>query len=226
MTGLANLILAAVAFVGTHFLMSHPLRSPLIGRLGENGFRGLYVVVSLATFGWMAWAAWTMPVQPPAHVAGNVTWAVASLAMLFGSILFMGSMKGNPALPGANPSIPDRPRGVFAITRHPMMWGFALWALVHMAVWPTPQVVVVATAILVLALGGAAGQDAKKAKVQPGWTEWAAKTSFLPFARGFAGTWPGTRAVLIGTLFWIAATWGHGPLGAPVAVGVWRWIGG
>ena len=32
----------------------------------------------------------------------------------------------------------DEPRGVFAITRHPMMWGFALWALVHAIVNPTP----------------------------------------------------------------------------------------
>jgi uncharacterized membrane protein len=50
------LALASVAFVGTHFLMSHPLRSPLIAKLGEKGFAGLYSLVALLTFGWMIWA--------------------------------------------------------------------------------------------------------------------------------------------------------------------------
>lgn len=36
------LLIAATAFVGTHFLMSHPLRAPLVSRLGEKGFLGLY----------------------------------------------------------------------------------------------------------------------------------------------------------------------------------------
>ena len=40
MTPMACLTLAAAAFVGTHFLMSHPLRPALAGRLGERGFQG------------------------------------------------------------------------------------------------------------------------------------------------------------------------------------------
>jgi hypothetical protein len=33
------LLLSAILFVGTHFLMSHPLREPLAGRVGEGPFR-------------------------------------------------------------------------------------------------------------------------------------------------------------------------------------------
>ena len=40
MTGLTMLVLASVAFVGTHFLMSHPLRSGMVAALGEKGFAG------------------------------------------------------------------------------------------------------------------------------------------------------------------------------------------
>jgi hypothetical protein len=29
---------AAAAFVGTHFLLSHPLRGGIVGRIGERGF--------------------------------------------------------------------------------------------------------------------------------------------------------------------------------------------
>ena len=56
MTGMTMLIAASVAFVGTHFLMSHPLRAGLVKALGEAGFTIAYTIVSLLTFGWMIWA--------------------------------------------------------------------------------------------------------------------------------------------------------------------------
>ena len=37
-----------LAFVGTHFLMSHPLRSPMVSALGERGFAGVYSLVVAA----------------------------------------------------------------------------------------------------------------------------------------------------------------------------------
>ena len=46
------LVAGCVAFVGLHFMMSHPLRAGLVGRLGENGFLGVYSLVSFATLGW------------------------------------------------------------------------------------------------------------------------------------------------------------------------------
>ena len=76
-------------------------------------------------------------------------------------ILFVGSFVGNPALPGA-PRV-SAPSGVFAITRHPMMWGFALWAIVHLIVVATPKALLFDGAILFLALVGSVGQDRKKA---------------------------------------------------------------
>ena len=53
---LVSLLAASVAFVGSHFALSHPLRAPLVGALGENGFRILYSLVALATFIWAATA--------------------------------------------------------------------------------------------------------------------------------------------------------------------------
>ena len=55
------------------------------------------------------------------------------------------------------------PRGVFAITRHPMMWGFALWAIVHVMVVATPKALVLDGAILFLALVGRSGRTARSA---------------------------------------------------------------
>src|SRR3546814_7623354 len=64
-----------------------------------------------------------------------------------------------------------------------MMWGFGLWGLCHIAVFPDPSNLVLAGSIAVLALVGAALQDSKKERLQPDiWRAWEAKTSYWPFA--------------------------------------------
>ena len=81
--------------------------------------------------------------------------------MWLASILFVGSFIRNPALPGAPGPKGGPDREYSRITRHPMMWSFALWAGVHLAVVGMPKALVFDGAILILALGGAAGQDAR-----------------------------------------------------------------
>lgn len=227
-----SLIAASIAFVGTHFLLSHPLRRPLVARIGAAGFLGLYALVAFATLGWMAEAFRKAPPEPLWWEVGEAGWAVASAVMLVASILFVGSLVRNPAMPdptGKAPKI-SPPRGVFRITRHPMMWGFALWAVVHGAVFPTAANLVLSAAILVLALVGAALQDRKKEALYPkDWPRWEAETSYWPFARQIRGqarwTIGDAHALGGGLVVWLAATWAHVPLGSPMAAGIWRWIG-
>lgn len=185
---------------------------------GERAFSGIYSLVAVATFGIMVWAYGRAGSEAPLWIAEDGLWLVASLLMWFGSILFVGSLVKNPALPGGRgPS--GLPTGVFAITRHPMMWGFALWAIVHLAVVATPKAMVLDGSILFLALLGSVLQDRKKA-VQFGarWHEWTAQTAFVPFTRGVAN--PGMVAVVGGTLLFFVATWLH-----PDPAGFWRWVG-
>jgi len=223
-TPLAQLGLAAFSFVATHFALSHPLRPGLVARFGERRFQLAYTVIALGTFGWMVWAAGRVPAEPPLWVAGDAAWLFASLLMWFGSILFVGSLRRNPAFPStrAPPKQIGEARGVFAITRHPMNWGFATWAVVHIIVYPTPSVLLLSAAFLILALGGSVGQDVKKRRLLGEvWRDWDARTAFVPFARGLA--WPGTFAAVGGTILFFAATWVHQPYGA--GAGLWRWFG-
>ena len=225
-----SVIAACIAFVGTHFLLSHPLRRPLVARVGERGFLGIYSLVALATLGWIYWAYTHAPAEPLLWPAGDGVWAVGTAIMLVASVLLVGSLIGNPALPdptGRAKLVPEA-RGVFAVTRHPMMWAFALWGVAHILVYPDPSNIAVAISIIVLALLGAALQDRKKAALQPDfWPEWERRTSYWPFAAIAAGRarlggfrphdWAG------GVVIWLAATWAHIPL-AGWAAGVWRWI--
>jgi uncharacterized membrane protein len=218
-TGMACLALASAAFVGTHFLLSHPLRQPLAARMGVGPFQGLYSLVALVTFGAMIWIYGRIGDQPPLWDAGEAGWIVATVLMFIGSILFVGSFLGNPALPGARLERGKAAGGVFAITRHPMMWGFALWAITHIIVVATPKALLFDGAILFLALVGSVGQDRKKAKLMgERFHEWTAQTAFIPFGRGFAN--PGTVALIGGTLLFLVATWLH-----PFPAGIWRWVG-
>lgn len=229
MSGSMLVLAAAASFVGTHFALSHPLRRPLIGALGEKGFLALYSVVAFATLGATVWAYQAAPATALLWAVGDGLWAVATLLMLAASVLLMGSLVGNPAMPGAAAgAVTAQARGVYGVTRHPMMWAFAIWGLSHILVYPVGKNIVLSAAIIVLALVGAALQDRKKAGLDPaGWRAWEGRTSFLPFGAiasgrarfgGFGG-----HALGGGVVVWLVATWAHIPL-AGWAAGVWRWV--
>ena len=214
-----GLFVSSIAFVGTHFLLSHPLRRPLVRAVGERPFQGLYSIVSLITFGLMIYFYHVIGREPERlWDAGEAGWIAGTLLMWFASILFVGSFMRNPAFPGVSGPV-GGPTGVFRITRHPMMWSFAIWAAVHLMVLAQPKSLVFDGAIILLALAGAAGQDAKKARAMgDAWHEWTAQTAFVPFTRGLA--YPGAVAFVGGTVFFLLVTWAH-----PVPAGIWRWIG-
>ena len=229
---MTNLVLALIAFVGTHFAMSHPLRAPMVARLGANGFQIVYLVVSFATLGWAANAVGKVPYGEPLWAVGNGLWTASTVIMLAASILLLGSFVRNPALPapGSEKLAAQPARGVFAITRHPMMWSFALWSVSHVLVSPRPAVIVLSTAIAFLALVGAAGQDVKKSALMgDAWRDWSARTTYWPFAGQLSGQipWaaarPGMHALGGGLVIWLAATWAHPLAGGPVA-GIWAWF--
>ncbi len=54
MTLQEGLLFSALAFIGTHFLLSHVLRAPLVQAVGARAFHGIYSLVALVTFGLMS----------------------------------------------------------------------------------------------------------------------------------------------------------------------------
>lgn len=230
MNAIAPVLEAAIAFVGTHFLLSHPLRRPLVRAMGEAAFLGIYSLVAVATLVWLVVAYRAAPTTAPLWPVGSLLWAIVTAVMLLASVLLMGSIVRNPALPspGMASTVPSEARGVYAVTRHPMMWAVALWGACHIAIYPVGKNIVVAGAIMVLALLGAAFQDRKKRRLQPEtWPAWETRTSYWPFAAVITGKARlggfGMHALGGGLVVWLAATWAHIPL-AGWAAGIWRWI--
>lgn len=224
MDPLVSLAAASIAFVGTHFALSHPLRAPIVGMIGERAFLGLYSLVALATFAWMVLA---FRAAPPADLggSGDAGWIVATVLTVPALVLFLGSLWKNPALPDPRAADSARrdPTGVFAVTRHPMMWGFALWAISHIVLWWSVRTLIVAAAVLFLALVGAHMQDRKKrALMGDAWAGWEARTRYWP--RWTALSRAGLVLWLAALALWLVLTWSH-IHAAGIPAGLWLWIG-
>ena len=64
---------ASIAFVGTHFLLSHALRRRWCGG-GRGAFRGIYSLVALMTFGLMIYFYRVIGREPPLWDGGHGVW--------------------------------------------------------------------------------------------------------------------------------------------------------
>jgi uncharacterized membrane protein len=220
---LTELIAANMAFVGSHFAMSHPLRAPMVRILGDRGFQIAYSLVSLATFAWIYFAFRAAP-SSDLGGTGQIGWIASTIIMLPALVLFSGSLIGNPALPtpDAGNLARKEPAGVFKVTRHPLMWSFALWALSHIILMWSWRTLITALAMGFLAVVGASLQDSKKREAMgDAWAEWESKTSFRPrFGEIFnvGLLWWG-----IGLALWLIFSWAHLQI-AGVPAGIWLWL--
>jgi len=214
---------ASIMFVGSHFLMSHPLRMHMVRKFSANGFLGIYSLVSFATFGWMLLEFGRAPKGDALWPASDAVWIVASVLTLVAAVLFSGSFIRNPALPGVPDAMAGQaPFGVFKATRHPMMWGFALWGVAHILVAPRIDNFIFAGSLVFLALVGSKAQEIKKRKLMGAqWDGWLRRTQFAvhPVALFQVGIGPW----IAGIILWAAATWAH-PYWNVAGAGLFRWF--
>ncbi|HTY65459.1 MAG TPA: NnrU family protein [Alphaproteobacteria bacterium] len=187
---MTNLALAVLAFVGGHFLLSSgPVRGPVATRLGETAFSGAYSALMLATFVWMVGAFRAAPYVPLWSVAPAAR-MIPVLVMPFACLLLVGSLTvRNPTMVMQSVAASGDPApGLVKVTRHPMLWAFALWALAHLIVNGEVAALLLFGGIAVLALAGTVAIDAKRRARDPdAFARLASKTSNLPLAALIAG---------------------------------------
>lgn len=187
MDPMAHLSLATAAFLATHYVASTPLRAGLVKTLGENAYLGLFSLVSFATLGWTIWAYARAPVSPLWPGVRFVPLAVMPVALV---LLACGLLSRNPSAVRQQAALrsPDAARGVLRVTRHPMMWAFALWGLCHMLARGDAAALIFFGGFVLLALSGTLLIDARKAAtLGEDWQRFAAATSNIPFAAIIAG---------------------------------------
>jgi uncharacterized membrane protein len=209
MTGsLSALAAAVVLFIASHLVLSMPtLRQALVARLGERSFRALYSLLAIVLIVWVAMAYRDAPVEdvwlPPIGLM-HLSLAIMPFACL---LVVAGMSTPNPsALGGDTPEVPGRepggilPVGILKVTRHPVMWGIALWGIAHLLANGDAASLMLFGGMTFLALAGAGAQETKK-RVQLGrrWDGFVAQTSYLPFAAMAAGR---TRLRLVEIGWW------------------------
>jgi uncharacterized membrane protein len=184
MDPIAHLALASLVFLATHFVSSTPLRKPIVESFGEKAYLGAYSVISFVTIGWMAWAYLRAPHVPLWQIPGVKLWPL--VVMPFSLVLVAaGVMTKNPSAVGQAAALKSEEpaRGILRVTRHPVMWGIALWAGVHVLARGDAASLVFFGSFLVLALAGTKLIDARKADaLGEEWSRFAAVTSNVPFA--------------------------------------------
>jgi uncharacterized membrane protein len=104
--------------------------------------------------------------------------------MLVAFVLFVASVtRRNPTMISGETALAQPPRGIQRVTRHPMLWSFALWSAVHIIGNGDTAALVFFGAFLVTALAGMPSIDAKLARRDPAtWQTLSAATSIVPFA--------------------------------------------
>ncbi|MBK1662189.1 NnrU family protein [Paracraurococcus ruber] len=195
------LLLAALLWVGVHVgIAGTALRGRIVARTGETAFRIGYSLLSFAAIGLLVQAWKGAETTPLWFAPGWLRWILA-LVMLPAFLLFVASLRGNPTALGGESALGAGPAGIQRITRHPMLWSFALWAAVHVVGNGDSASLVFFGAFLVTALAGMPSIDAKLASRAPDlWARLAPTTSILPFGAILAGR----NRLVVGEIGWAA----------------------
>lgn len=177
--------LAALAvFILSHALPARlGLRQRIAAAAGERTYLILYSLLSIALLAWLISAARRAPFIPLWDLQ---TWHyhVPLALMVLASILFVGgAVSANPFSVTFSRAAwePARP-GLVGITRHPILWAFALWSFAHVVPNGDLVSVIMFGGFGLFAIGGMAIVDRRKRRAMGDeWKRLAAGTSVIPF---------------------------------------------
>jgi uncharacterized membrane protein len=186
-----ELVVAAALLLATHYgISSTPLRAWLVAAIGERPYLVLYSLLALGAVIWVI-SAWQR--APYIELWPAPAWSawLPLLVMPFALLLLVcGVSTLNPTAVGSPDTLgqAEPARGIVRVTRHPFMWGVALWALAHVVPNGDAASLVLFGTFAVLALLGTLLIDHKFARRRGAeWQRFAAVSSNLPFAAILAG---------------------------------------
>ncbi len=178
------LAIAGIVFLGIHIVPATPLRRTVVAAIGEGPYMALFSLVSLIVIWW--WVRAFNATAPDAGLWTPPNWWpwIMAVVLLAGAVLFVGGLSSpNPTLPnrGALLERPGVAQGIFAVTRHPLMWSFGLWGVAHLISQFNWRGFWFFGLFALTAIGGAVAQEWRKSETYgASWDRFTAKTSFVP----------------------------------------------
>jgi uncharacterized membrane protein len=165
------------------------LRGVAVRAIGEGPYRGLFSLASVASLAWLVFAFGAARVDPsntPLWSPPDFFRHIAHLIITLGLTLAVGSfLTPAPTLAGFEGGLnkPEPAKGFLRISRHPFLWGVALWGFGHLLFNPEPVSIMLFGGLAFMVLFGTRSIDRKSAARNPeGWAPFAAATSNIPFA--------------------------------------------
>lgn len=201
-----SLLCAAAFFILLHLLVSGTrMRDALTGTIGEGPYMGAFTLASIGGLTWLGFAfagarnaAWNAAYW---DVTPATRWVQLGLMLLAMLLIAPGLATPNPTSVKQEGALDreDVVKGMLRITRHPFLWGVAIWAAGHLLVNGDRAGIVLFGTLLALALFGTASIDAKRKRVLGDkWDAFAAKTSNIPFGAIAAGR----QSLKLGEIGW------------------------
>jgi uncharacterized membrane protein len=218
---MTSLIAAAAFFLLLHLLVSGTrLRTAIVGTIGEGPYLGLFSLASLAGIVWLSMAYGdARGLAEPWWDTGAVGRHTSLLVQLVAFLLVVGGLTTrNPTSVHQEGSIErtDVVSGMLRITRHPFLWGVAIWAVGHLLVNGDAPSVLLFGSLLLLAVAGTYSIDAKRRRtLGPTYDAFAGQTSNVPFAAIVSGRQKlslgeiGWWRILLAVAVWAAVLLGH-----------------
>lgn len=216
------LVAAAVVFLLIHLVISGTrVRDALTGAIGEGTYMGLFSLASVAGLTWLgfAYAAARRGPDPVWWSATPTTkWVQLGVTLLALLLVVPGLLTPNPTSVRGEGALdkPGAARGMLRITRHPFLWGVAIWAAGHLLVNGDLASLILFGSLLILAILGPSSIDAKRRRaLGEKWADFARQTSAMPFAAIAAGRQTlnlgeiGAWRLALALVIWAAIVWVH-----------------
>ena len=200
---MSQFLLALGVFLVAHLVPAAPsIRSALVRRLGRTAYLVGYSAVSLALLAWVLNAAQNADVVTlwdPAPWQWLAAFALMPLATFF---MVAGLLAPNPMSISLRRG--DRVPEIARITRHPVLWGFIIWAAAHVPPNGRLVPVILFASMALFSMAGFMLLD-HKARTRLGdetWRTMVQGTSVIPFAALLAGgaRWPKLRSLAVPAL--------------------------
>jgi len=218
---MASLALAALYFVAIHvFVSGSSLRDRIVSKTGEQGFLGLFSLLSLVGIIWLVRA---YGAAPAITLWASPLWfrPIALVLVLIAALLVVvGLTTPSPTATGGEKILDDAEpaTGILRVSRHPFLMGVALWGLTHLIASGDAAGTVLFATMILLGVVGPGLIDKKRARrFGDRWAPFAEATSVVPFAAivqgrnrfvaAEVGAWRVVAAIVVYALFLGGHAW-------------------